>query len=214
LAQVVSEGFPDRRVLYIDCGQYPGRASSECVATALSKLKIEQQQYDVVKQNPIIILMLNYQNIGTYDSVYAQNRLNSWNDLKLIVTCRGDYFRNRGYLKCFLPDPSNRRYDDLLVSDVPAFASAKAKKVVFNPSPIEITLKQQAQLIELTSFLTNLREIWIENGDLKASQLQNAQIFISYAWEKEEVALIRQQYHLARLAHDLTVGFPTWIDIE
>jgi hypothetical protein len=215
--------IPDLRVLSIECGQHSGKAAGDCVRVALTKLKIKG--LDSVRQDRIIILLQGYHNIGTYDSIYAQNRLSSWDKLKVLVTCRADFFQTRGYLKCFLPDASNRRVDDLLVYKVPAFASKKAQKVAISvkynveatiiQSTATMSAKRQAQLAELTDFLISLRDIWIENGDLKASQQQNPQVFISYAWEGDKTALTRQQQHLARIAHDLTmVGLPTWLDIE
>jgi len=213
------------RVLSIECADYPGKAAADCVRLALQELKLKTVHLDFAREKPLIILLKGYEQFGVYDNLIVKNKLPSFADVKVIITCKADFFKFRGYLNCFLSDVSNRRVDDILVHKVPGFASLDAKqfslsitrqsKVLETTEAVLLSPKRRAQQEELKSFLKNLNQIWVREGYLQADIQQNPQIFISYAWEGDKASLARQQRHLLQLSHDLTtLGFPTWLDIE
>ncbi len=215
----------NKRILSIECADYPGKAAGDCVRLALQKMKLKAADIETMKAEPLLILLKGYENIGAYDNLWVKNKLSTWANVKLLVTCRADFFKFRGYLSCFLSDVSNRQVDDLLVYKVPAFANELAKKASLSLSYVPTVLdaaevaalnpKRSAEQIELTQFLKQVNELWVEQGYLKSTLAQNPQIFISYAWEGDKTALARQQGHLLHLSQDLTtLGFPAWLDIE
>jgi WD40 repeat protein len=212
-----------RRVLSIDCADYPGKLAGDCVRLALQKLKLKRPDIEVMKQEPLLILLKGYEDIGAYDNLWVKNRLSTWTDVKLLVTCLADFFKFRGYLSCFLADVSNRQVDDLLVYKVPTFTHEIDKKMLSRKATVlEETVeiwtfnpKQKATSLELTEFLKKINQLWVEKEYLKSSLAQNLQIFISYAWEADKTNLARQQGYLSQISQDLsTLGFPTWLDIE
>ena len=213
-----------RRVLSIECADYPGKLAGDCVRLALQKLKLKRPDIEVMKQEPLLILVKGYENIGAYDNLWVKNRLSTWANVKLLVTCRADFFKFRGYLSCFLANVSNRQVDDLLVYKVPTFTSEVSQKMLLTrkATVLEDTTetwtfnpKQKAESLELTDFLKKVNQLWIEKGYLKSSLAQNPQVFMSYAWEADKTSLARQQGYLSQISQDLTtLGFPTWLDIE
>jgi len=214
-----------RRVLTIECGEYPGKAAGDCVRLALQKIKLKPADMTAMQEESLLILLKGYQNIGEYNNFYVKNKLSAWKDVKLIVTCRSDFFKSHGYLSCFLADVSNRKVEDVLVHKIPTFASPNAKKASLSITHVpqildaidiaNLSPKHRAAQFELTTFLKNLNQTWVEKGFLSANIQQNPQIFISYAWETEKTALARQQRHLSRISQDLTtLGFSAWLDIE
>jgi len=214
-----------RRVLSIECADYPGKTAGDCVRLSLRRMKLKTADMELMKRESLLILLKGYENIGAYDNLWVKNKLSTWANVKLLVTCRTDFFKFRGYLNCFLSDVSNRQVDDLLVYKVPSFASNAAKQASLSLAHVPQTLnvtetaslnpKRSAEQIELTAFLKKLNELWVKEGYLSFSLQQNPQIFISYAWEGEKTALARQQGHLSRISQDLaTLGFSAWLDIE
>jgi WD40 repeat protein/ankyrin repeat protein len=213
------------RILSIECADYPGKAAADCVRLAFEELKLKTVHLDAAREKPLIILLKGYEQFGVYDNLIVKNKLPSFVNVKVVITCKADFFKFRGYLNCFLSDVSNRRVDDILVHKVPDFANIDAKKsalsIARQPKILETTEaallspKRQAQQEELKSFLKSLNQLWVREGYLKADIQQNPQIFISYAWEGDKASLARQQRHLLQLSHDFTaLGFPTWLDIE
>jgi len=214
-----------RRVLSIECADYPGKAAADCVRLSLQKMKLKTTDIEAIKKEPLLILLKGYENIGAYDNLWVKNKLSTWANVKLLVTCRADFFKFRGYLNCFLADVSNRQVDDLLVYKVPTFASNVAREASLSlthtpqtanvAETTRLNPRRNAEQIELTVFLKKLNELWVKEGHLKPSLQQNPQIFISYAWEEDKTALARQQEHLSRISQDLTtLGFSAWLDIE
>jgi len=215
----------NRRVLSIDCADYPGKAAGECVRLALQKMGLKTADREAMKAEPVVILLKGYENIGAYDNLWVKNKLSTWSNVKLLVTCRADFFKFRGYLSCFLADVSNRQVDDLLVYKVPSFASVSAQKISLSLThtsevldATEITRlnpRKNAEQIELAAFLKHLNTLWVKSGYLKNTLQYNPLIFISYAWEADKADLARQQGHLSRISQDLaTLGFSAWLDIE
>jgi len=213
------------RVLEIDCAKYAGQASKHCIVTELQHLKLRQNT--AITSEPLVILLKGYQNLGAYDNLYEQNKLSAWPKLKVLVTCRADFFANRGYLNCFLKPGSERRIEHLTVYAIPHFASVEAKTlslqlqmpsaslVVSEETSSLLSIRRQAQQSELIDFLKTLNQGLVAENILKANPAQNPQVFISYAWEQDKTALIRQQQQLRTLADNLrAVGLRPWLDVE
>jgi len=214
------------RVLSIECADYPGKSAGNCVQLALQKMKFKTPDIEAMKGESLVIVLKGYQNIGAYDNLWVKNKLSTWKNVKLLVTCQADFFRFRGYLSCFLADVSNRSVDDLLVYKIPSFASIAAKKAAvallsYMPEVLDakeiasLSPRYSAEQSELTAFLKKINNLWIQEGYLSCSLQQNPQFFISYAWEGDKTSLARQQGHLSRISEDLaTLGFSAWLDIE
>jgi WD40 repeat protein/TPR repeat protein len=115
------------RVLSLNCAQYAGQSAKDCVRLALQKLKLSQGVLRTASI-PMVLLLKGYQNLGAYDNLYAQNNLSAWPMLKVLVTCRADFFKARGYLSCFLRQGSERQIDDLVVYRIAPFASIETQK--------------------------------------------------------------------------------------
>ena len=73
-----------KRVLSIDCGDYPGKASSDCIRLSLQKMKLKPTHLECIQEDPILILLRGYENIGTYDNLYVKNKLSNWKSVKMI----------------------------------------------------------------------------------------------------------------------------------
>lgn len=215
------------RTLIIQCTEYHSMTANDFVRLELQKLQLKGIYEEVIKEKPLLILLNGYEKMETYENLYVNNKLNNWKSVKLLITCHTDFFQTRGYLKCFLPDISNRQVEKVMINKVPNFSTpfidevAKSLCIIPNiatsqEKKIQLFLdpKKQAQYEELKIFLMNVYQTWISHGHLSQFKFQNPQIFISYAWEEKD-ELIRQQGHLSQIFHDLTtVGFPTWLDIE
>lgn len=213
------------RVLSINCADYAGHASKNCIRFALQKLKLRLGP--ALQTQPIVIMLQSYQDLGAYDNLYVQNQLGTWPSLKVVVTCRADFFEERGYLGCFLGRSTERRIQDLEVYSVPLVATVDAQKTAAAMQPkkpttessqntlLLNTLKDKAYTLERHVFLNRLKQQCIEQGHLKSNSAQNPQVFISYAWEQAGEARTRQRAYLGRLAEDLSVlGFRPWFDRE
>ncbi len=214
-------------VLSIDCQDYMAqKRSHQAVQLALQKLKFKRQDIDTLKRQEMVILFSNYEQLGAYDNLYVKNELRQWPNVKVLVTCRADFFQHRDYQSCFLSDPANPKMDSLVVHTMPHFApqeaEAQALSLDSNNPGLDITEqesvlhpKPQAIQAEVRRFLQTLNQILVSEGKLNPLLSENPQAFISYAWEAEKAALARQHRHLSRIARDLsTLGIPTWLDIE
>eukprot|EP01099_Mayorella_cantabrigiensis_P005199 TRINITY_DN4072_c0_g1_i1.p1 TRINITY_DN4072_c0_g1~~TRINITY_DN4072_c0_g1_i1.p1 ORF type:complete len:656 (-),score=17.14 TRINITY_DN4072_c0_g1_i1:4-1971(-) len=214
-------------ILSIDCQDYaPQKLAGQAVHLALKRLGFKRPDIEALKRQPLVILFKNYEQLGAYDNLYVKNQLRQWPNVKVLVTCRADFFQHRDYQSCFLSDPANPQMDSLLVHTLPHFAPQEAEALALSSlSQSQITdtiqddaaLPPKAQAIqdEVSLFLQKLNTMLVDEGTLKPVLSQNPQAFISYAWEADKTALTRQQRHLSRIARDLsTLGIPTWLDIE
>jgi uncharacterized protein YjbI with pentapeptide repeats len=222
--QLLSEG---KLLLSIDCQDYaPQKLAGQSVRLALQSLGFKRPDIEALKRQPLVILFKNYEQLGAYDNLYVKNQLRQWHYVKVVVTCRADFFQHRDYQSCFLSDPANPQMDSLLVHTMPHFAPQEAEAIALSSlsqSQIADTLQDEAALssktqaiqTEVSLFLQTLYKILVAEGTLNPVLSQNPQAFISYAWEGDKTALARQQKHLARISRDLsTLGIPTWLDIE
>lgn len=220
-----------RRVLTIDCADYSGSAAHHCVRLALQQLTFNHADIEALKQTEMTILFKNYHQLGAYDNLYVKNQLKQWPKLKVLVTVRADFFQYRGYLSCFLDDPSQPRLESVHVETIEHFASVEAEtlslKGVTSQARVAVIEhdalphpKSQAMQTIFRAFLRKLQARFVQEGKLNAPLHDNPQAFISYAWECSDTVegkkrLARQHRHLSRLAEDLTIlGIPTWLDVE
>ena len=219
--------------LSIDCGRFH-KHISQCVQLALDELQFQSSDTDEIRKSKVILLLTNYDQLGTYENVFVKNQLATWKNLQMIVTCRRDYFQHRGipsffivfgnptliafsilgFESCFLPDPTNldlsaiKSYDiGLLASELKAIRCGRRSTI--NPEHF----RRQEQPLSITA--KRKAQLWELNEFLKTVKNVNGlfrgnpQVFISYAWEESNTpegkkSLARQQSHLRQLAHDLT----------
>jgi len=185
------------RVLSINCADYKGEASYNCIQLVLQRLKFTAYDINALKQNEngVIVILKNYEQLGAYDNLYVKNQLANWKNIKLLVTCCSEFFQHRSYDNCFLSDPSNPNPDTLQTHYINHFAPETAQKESlrfeitskFNVSVKNseiIGVKRHAQQKELSIFLRNLNRVLVQKDFLKTNIQQNPQVFISYAWEK------------------------------
>ncbi len=222
--QLLSEG---KLLLSIDCQDYaPQKLAGQSVRLALQHLGFKRPDIEALKHQPLVILFKNYEQLGAYDNLYVKNQLQQWSKVKVLVTCRTDFFQHRGYQSCFLSDPANPQMDSLIVHQIPHFAPQEAEVQALSPLQQSQNLniiaqeeilhpKKQAIQLEVSLFLQRLNQTLVEKGKIKPILSEKSQVFISYAWEVDETALARLQRKLSRIARDLsTLGIPTWLDIE
>ena len=213
----------------IDCGRFRDHIP-QIVQLALEELQFQSSDVAMLRSSRVILLLKNYEQLGKYENIYVKNQLSTWKNVQLIVTCCRDHFLHRSHENCFLPDPTGRlELRAIKLTEVAYKASeldtvAYQRRSTIKPEHfwrqeqplLTITAKRKAQQLEFNKFLEAVKQnVFVKYGLLMQVYHLNAQIFISYAWEKDPQTLARQQSHLRQLAHDLTLlGFITWLDVE
>ena len=115
------------RTLVVDCADYPGKASWDCVRSALQAAGLKRVHEAYLKEAELVIIFTSYQALGVYDNLYIKNQLSNWKNVKIIVACQASFFKFRGYVNCFLPNTSDRKHvDKIAVHKVLHYGSKEA----------------------------------------------------------------------------------------
>ena len=229
-------------IVAIDCGRTYKDQTPACGVDGFLKEKLYlnlQEIEELTKQenDQVIVLFENYEMLHVYENLYIKNKLANWLKLKMLVTCDREFFQNRGYESCILPDPGFMDLNAITYNEIKSIflqkenSSSQPGKLrrssVVNPNTVVsysfdeawrketkiARIKRYAQQAELNNFLKSINSYFKDQVD----GIKNAQqIFISYAWEKAgSDEMKRKQNLLAKIAADLqTLGFFVWLDIE